>query len=222
MDNYYLIYVGDNKKRTRKNLSGTLFTIGRRKIRDIVISGGYAYISRDHVELTLKCGKWFVRDTSKHGTWLNNKRLIKMKEQQLEHEDKIILIDPESIHPQSPNDDLADLTIEFFDEDKEATTETIAGDEKVMGSPGPNYISRIDSEYYYGEENIGFTGMQITVFDELYKEKRVNQQTIEKVFTDAATCIYNISNKLQKFTDYEYIENKKGVGWLFKNDWLDD
>ena len=91
-----------------------------------------------------------------------------------------------------------------------------------MGSPGPNYISRIDSEYYYGEENIGFTGMQITVFDELYKEKRVNQQTIEKVFTDAANCIYNISNKLQKFTDYEYIENKKGVGWLFKNDWLDD
>jgi len=222
MDNYYLIYVGDNKKRTRKNLPGKLFTIGRRKIRDIVISGGYTYVSRDHVELTLKDDKWFVRDTSKHGTWVNNKRLTRMKEQQLKHEDKIILIDPERIHPQSPTDDLSELTIEFFDEDEEATTETIVGDEEVLGSPGPNYIRRIDSEYYYGEENVGFTDMETEVFDMLYTGKRVRKKTIEGVFSDAATTIYNIRLKLQKFTDHEYIENKKGVGWLFENDWLND
>ena len=220
MGNYYLVYLGDDKKRKRKNISGKLVAIGRRKTRDIVISGKYGFVSRDHVELTLIYDKWFVRDLSKHGTWLNGKRLTKMKEQQLQHEDKIILINPESIHPQSPSDDLANLTIEFFDEDEEVTTITVFGDEKDVGQPGPNFIRRVDSEYYYGNENIGFTDMQIKVFDMLYTEKRVNRDSIERVFTDAYTCIYNISQKLREFTCYEYIGNQKGVGWIFKNDWV--
>lgn len=55
------------------------------------ISFSSLYISRVHAEIQCIDGKYYIRDLSKHGTWLNNTRIEKEKFYELKDGDVIVL-----------------------------------------------------------------------------------------------------------------------------------
>ncbi len=73
------------------SLNSTISILGRKGERwDPDISFDNAFVSRKHAALYVKNGSSYIKDlNSKHGTFLNNERIIANKKVMLNHKDKI-------------------------------------------------------------------------------------------------------------------------------------
>lgn len=97
--------------------------IGRQKDKcDIVIDDGKQSVSREHVVLSASGGQFFVQDTSRNGSLLNNKPVSKVAPMPIKHDDRLKICDFlfRFVDERPAGGDKAKLPEEFLDELPEA------------------------------------------------------------------------------------------------------
>ncbi len=73
------------------------FLIGRAEHCHLVLRSDHRYISREHAVITRSNGLYWISDLSINGTWLNGKRLLRLKPERLRPGDIIAIEDWELV-----------------------------------------------------------------------------------------------------------------------------
>lgn len=73
------------------------FLIGRSERCDLVLNSDHRYISREHALIVQSSGQYWISDLSINGTWLNGKRLLRLKRERLRPGDIIHIEDWELV-----------------------------------------------------------------------------------------------------------------------------
>lgn len=82
---------------SRHPIRSAEFLIGRSEHCDLVLNSDHRYISRQHAMIVRSEGLYWISDLSINGTWLNGKRLLRLKRERLRPGDIIHIEDWELV-----------------------------------------------------------------------------------------------------------------------------
>lgn len=82
---------------SRHPIRGAEFLIGRADHCDLILDSAHRHISREHAAITRSNGLYWISDLSINGTWLNGKRLLRLKPERLKPGDIIVIEDWELV-----------------------------------------------------------------------------------------------------------------------------
>ena len=96
MNNAKLLLIGSKKEIEKDTVrecilkKSSIYTIGRENIDDLGVDLTFdGSISRRHFEIWFEGNSWWIKDTSRYGTKINNKKIPRGERIKLEFDDEI-------------------------------------------------------------------------------------------------------------------------------------
>ena len=167
MSDYSLVYFfgGQNAKKT--DLGPATIKAGLMPDNNIIVPRKYKFVSRYHAEFLLIKGMPHIKDISKNGTWVNDKKLDFNHEIKLKHQDEIRLLPTHEPNHEELILTFIDLTEIMGTAPTPPITNNDGKPEEVKGS---HYISHHGGEFYYDDNQmIPFKYTAKSVFKHVYE-----------------------------------------------------
>lgn len=143
-------------------LTSKMMILGRKgKQWDPDISFDNVFVSRKHAALLYKNGRYFIRDlNSKHGTFLNQERLIPGGEAPLQHADSIALAG-----------DLILLSFSILSMDETMEITPLMKHKELVEAPAKVRLDPFKQEFVFGEDVYAFSEKEYRCIELLIKHK---------------------------------------------------